>query len=173
MKAKYLNWIEKKYYRFLEKNKNKMPRRFAKAIALNCIDPFIRKQYSDVIGLEMGEGTLANLGLNVVQTGDHKVCVHVGKNVSIAPNVTFICGSAANNGSEINKYSRVQKNTKEEHIYIEDEVWLGAGVTILPGVHIGKCSVIGAGCVVNKNIPEYSVCVGVPVRVIGDVRDTE
>ncbi|CEJ42227.1 acyltransferase [Umezakia ovalisporum] len=51
-------------------------------------------------------------------------------------------------------------------IVIEDDCWLGHGVTVLDGVTIGKGSVIGAGTVVNKDIPPYSVAVGVPVRVI-------
>ena len=51
-------------------------------------------------------------------------------------------------------------------IKIEDDVWLGVGSTVLDGVTIGKGSVIGAGAVVTKNIPPYSVAVGVPANVI-------
>jgi acetyltransferase-like isoleucine patch superfamily enzyme len=49
---------------------------------------------------------------------------------------------------------------------IEDDCWLGSGVKVLDGVTIGKGSVIGAGSVVTKNIPPFSVAVGVPARVI-------
>jgi Acetyltransferase (isoleucine patch superfamily) len=51
-------------------------------------------------------------------------------------------------------------------IVIEDDVWIGANATILPGVKVGRGSVIGAGSVVNKDIPEYSLAVGVPAKVI-------
>ena len=51
-------------------------------------------------------------------------------------------------------------------ITIEDNCWIGAGVIILPGVTIGHGSVIGAGSLVNKNIPPNSVAVGNPCRVI-------
>ena len=51
-------------------------------------------------------------------------------------------------------------------IKIEDDVWLGVGSTVLDGVTIGKGSVIGAGAVVTKNIPPYSIAVGVPAKVI-------
>ena len=51
-------------------------------------------------------------------------------------------------------------------IVIEDDVWLGAHVVVTDGVTIGKGSVVGAGAVVNRDIPPYSVAVGVPAKVI-------
>jgi acetyltransferase-like isoleucine patch superfamily enzyme len=51
-------------------------------------------------------------------------------------------------------------------IVIEDDCWLGSGVRVLDGVTIGHGSVIGAGAVVTKNIPPYSVAVGMPAKVI-------
>lgn len=51
-------------------------------------------------------------------------------------------------------------------IKIENDVWIGVGVKVLDGVIIGKGSVIGAGAVVTKDIPPFSVAVGVPARVI-------
>lgn len=51
-------------------------------------------------------------------------------------------------------------------ITIEDDCWLGSGVRVVDGVKIGKGSVIGAGAVVTKDIPAYSVAVGVPAQVI-------
>lgn len=51
-------------------------------------------------------------------------------------------------------------------IVIEDDCWLGTGVRILDGVTIGKGSVIGAGAVVNRHIPPYSIAVGVPAKVV-------
>lgn len=52
------------------------------------------------------------------------------------------------------------------NVNIEDNVWIGANAIILPGVTIGKGSVIGAGAVVTKDIPPYSIAVGIPARVI-------
>jgi acetyltransferase-like isoleucine patch superfamily enzyme len=51
-------------------------------------------------------------------------------------------------------------------VTIADDCWLGAGVRVVDGVSIGRGSVIGAGSVVTKNIPEYAVAVGDPARVI-------
>lgn len=52
-------------------------------------------------------------------------------------------------------------------INIENDVWLGAGVRVLDGVHIGRGSVVGAGSVVTKSLGEFSISVGVPAKQIG------
>lgn len=51
-------------------------------------------------------------------------------------------------------------------VTIKENAWIGMGVTILPGVTIGKYAVVGAGAVVTKDIPDYAVAVGTPARVI-------
>ncbi len=58
------------------------------------------------------------------------------------------------------------QGTSKLGITIEEDVWIGASVKILDGVTIGKGSVIGAGSVVTKSIPPYSVAVGSPARVV-------
>jgi acetyltransferase-like isoleucine patch superfamily enzyme len=52
-------------------------------------------------------------------------------------------------------------------ITIGEDVWIGANVKILDGVEIGDKSIVGAGAVVNKSLPPFSIAVGVPTRVIG------
>jgi acetyltransferase-like isoleucine patch superfamily enzyme len=52
-------------------------------------------------------------------------------------------------------------------VVIEDDCWLGAGVTVIDGVHIGRGSVIGAGAVVTRDVAPYSIMAGVPARCIG------
>ena len=60
-------------------------------------------------------------------------------------------------------------------VVLEENVWVGAGATILPGVTIGKNSVIGAGSVVDRDIPPDVVAAGVPCRVLREIgpRDRE
>jgi maltose O-acetyltransferase len=53
-----------------------------------------------------------------------------------------------------------------EKIVIEDDVWIGARVIVLKGVHIGKGAILGAGSVVTKDVPSYSIVAGNPARVI-------
>lgn len=59
-----------------------------------------------------------------------------------------------------------QGYTKTKPVVIGDDVWIGARAIILPGVNIGSHSVVGAGAVVTKDVPDYSVVGGVPAKVI-------
>lgn len=52
-------------------------------------------------------------------------------------------------------------------ITVEDDVWIGAGATVLAGVRIGRGSIVGAGAVVTKSCPPFSILGGVPARIIG------
>lgn len=155
-------------YKILELNHEKMPIRFVKWIANYYPDARIRKLYFSKLGVYMGKNTYANLGMRVVTDEISKgIKVQIGNNVSIAPNVTFVADSCANNGNEINKIRYVSEHlTIKGEIVVQDEVWIGANVTILPNVTIGKCSVIGAGSVVVQDIEPYTVNAGVPAKKI-------
>jgi acetyltransferase-like isoleucine patch superfamily enzyme len=89
--------------------------------------------------------------------------IKIGKNCMIAS----YTGIYANNHifTDVSLPIKDQGVTRKG-IVIEDGCWLGHAVTVLDGVTIGKGSVIGAGAVVNKNIPPYSIAVGVPAKVI-------
>jgi acetyltransferase-like isoleucine patch superfamily enzyme len=63
-------------------------------------------------------------------------------------------------------YRRGELETSFKSVVIGKGVWIGANVTVLPGIEIGDYAVIGAGSVVTKNIPPRAVAVGVPARVI-------
>ena len=165
-----MTWLDHFLYHSLALIQNNMPSRFGKFIAIYYPDARIRKLYSHYIGVKMGEGTYANLGMKVVPN-KHNVCVYIGENVSIAPNVTLICECSANNGKEINEIQYVKDVlTIQGDIVIEDEVWIGANVTIFPNVKIGKCSIIGAGSIVTSDVDHFSIYVGTPARKIRDLK---
>jgi len=63
-----------------------------------------------------------------------------------------------------------QGETKAKPVLIEDDVWIGARVVILPGVKIGQGSVIGACALVTKDVPPYTIMGGVPAKIIGKRR---
>lgn len=88
----------------------------------------------------------------------------IGDDVSIAPGVCLL--------SRMHEFSRtdipitLQGYREESKIHIGDDVWLGRNVIVLPGVNIGKGAIVGAGAVVNKDIPEYAIFGGVPAKLI-------
>jgi len=53
-------------------------------------------------------------------------------------------------------------------VVLEDDVWLGMGVIVLPGVRIGRGAIIGAGAVVTKDVPPYAIAHGLPCQVVGE-----
>lgn len=89
--------------------------------------------------------------------------VDIGSDVMIGPGC--IIHSANHRFERVDTPIRLQGYTKAS-VKIEDDCWLGAHVIVLPGVTIGRGSVIGAGSVVTKDIPPYSVVAGNPARVI-------
>ena len=89
--------------------------------------------------------------------------VEIGNDVRIATQCVII---SANHNYDRSDMPIVNQGETKEKIVIEDDCWLGAGVTVLAGVTIGRGSGIGAGSVVTHSIMPYSVAVGVPAKVI-------
>lgn len=167
----WMEWFDRRLTVYLEKNLVRVPKRWKKVIASFYPDANIRKYYLQDMGVVFDEHSFANIGFIKVPNTQTVNKVYIGKNVSIAPNVVCICEANANNGIKINAYPYVANQaTCKGDIHIEDEVWLGANVIILPGITIGKCSIVGAGSVVTKSLPPYGVYVGVPAKRIKDIR---
>lgn len=96
--------------------------------------------------------------------------VQIGNNVLMASKIYISdCshGYYSNDSLDSNpNIPPIERNYNIKPVKIEDNVWIGESVSILPGVTIGKGSIIGANSVVTKNIPEYTIAVGVPAKVI-------
>ncbi len=107
--------------------------------------------------LHLGSGVYMNFNMTMVDDGN----IYIGNKVMFGPNVTIITGTHPVNPSLREKGLQYNKD-----IYIEDNAWIGSGVTILPGVKIGKNSVIAAGSMVTKDIPENVVAAGIPCKVM-------
>lgn len=94
--------------------------------------------------------------------------VTFGDNVFIAPNCVF---STA--GHAIDSEQRANGLEIARPITVGDNVWIGANVSVLPGVSIGNNTIIGAGSVVNKDIPDGVIAAGVPCRVIRKITEDD
>ena len=110
-------------------------------------------------------GNRVRIGENcILWAGPSSGRIIVGDDALLGPNVLL---TAANyrfdDGSPVN-----DQMMDEADVILGRDVWLGAGVMVMPGVKIGDFAVVGAGAVVTKNQPERAVVVGVPARQVGE-----
>ena len=105
----------------------------------------------------VGARTFANFGLTVLDVAT----VTIGEDAQIGPHVQLLTAT-----HPLDPEPRRAKWESAEPIVIEDNVWLGGGVIVCPGVTIGRNTVVGAGAVVTKDLPSDVVAVGSPARPI-------
>ena len=148
----------------MERRQELMKKLFAQ-VGKNCyIEPPLHANWGK--NTHLGDGVYANFNLTLVDDTD----IYIGDHVMIGPNVTIdtgthpVCPELRERG--------VQYNLP---VIIGANVWIGAGAILLPGVRVGENSVIGAGSLVNKDIPANVVAVGSPCRVLREIsqRDRE
>lgn len=130
---------------------------------------YLRPMSSDIKGLEnlsIGDGTSIPKGSTFYCT---RAELNIGKKVIFGPRPTIITGDHRIDiiGKEIIDVSDAEKLPEQDlPVTIEDGCWLGANVTILKGVTLGRGSVVAAGAVVTKSFPPYSIVGGVPAKLI-------
>jgi len=120
-----------------------------------CVRPPFRIEYG--YQTRIGARTFVNYGAVFLDVGR----IVVGADVQIGPNVQLLTAT-----HPIEPVPRRNKWESSEPITIEDNVWLGGGVIVCPGVTIGENTVVGAGAVVPRDLPPNVVAVGNPARIV-------
>jgi acetyltransferase-like isoleucine patch superfamily enzyme len=115
-----------------------------------------------ICGFNVGKNVYIGSGLVLTMSNSNSKCdLVIGDRVAIAPRVTLILASDAN-------WSRLNEIIPpiQGKIVLKDDCWLGAGVIILPNITIGEMSVVGAGSVVSKDVPPFTMVAGTPAMEI-------
>lgn len=114
--------------------------------------------------IEVGKNFFANYNCTIIDVAK----VTIGDNCQMAPNVAIYTA-----GHPVHPVSRNSMYEYGIEVSIGDNVWIGGNTVILPGVHIGSNTVIGAGSVVTKDIPEWVIAAGNPCKVVREITDAD
>lgn len=114
--------------------------------------------------IETGKNFFANYNCTILDVAR----VRIGDNCMFAPNVAIYTA-----GHPIHPDTRNTFYEYGKEVTIGDNVWLGGNVVVCPGVHIGNNVVVGAGSVVTKDIPDWSVAAGNPCKVIRKITEED
>lgn len=112
----------------------------------------------------IGDNSFINFNVSMVDLGK----IIIGNRVLIGPGTGLFTAI-----HPIDPEIRATGIEKGADITLEDDVWIGGNVTILPGVTIGEGSIIGAGSVVTKDIPQMSIAIGNPAKVVRKITDQD
>jgi maltose O-acetyltransferase len=142
---------------FLWRLRKKIFKRWAR----NAFFPGWRVQLLRWCGVRIGRDVYIADDIIIAEELRDRDMISIGDRVSMAPRVTLVTSSHPND-SLIRPFAPV----KRAPIVIEPDVWLGAGVVVLPGVTIGRGAVVGAQSVVTRDVPPLHVVAGQPARTI-------
>lgn len=127
---------------------------------------FIESGFNCVIGKNIHFKGMAMINMNCTFLDSN--IITIGHCALIGPGCNLICTNHALNGEE-----RLKGLFNDKPINIGSNVWLGANVTILPGVTIGDNAIIGAGSVVTKDIPSNVIAFGNPCKVSREITEQD
>ena len=114
--------------------------------------------------IHVGKNFFANYNCTIIDVAK----VIIGDNCQMAPNVAIYTA-----GHPVHPDTRNTAYEYGKEVRIGDNVWIGGNTVICPGVTIGDCCVIGAGSVVTKDIPSWTIAAGNPCRVIRKITDVD
>jgi maltose O-acetyltransferase len=111
-------------------------------------------------GSEIEIGDYSGIGVNCHVYGP----VKIGRDVMMGPDVIILTSSHYFDRLDIPMCK--QGHPPSKPVKINDDVWIGTRVIILPGVSVGKGAIIGAGAIVTKDVPDYAIVAGNPAKII-------
>lgn len=153
--TKVLIKLEDKYHNYKLEGQKELFKHFGQNIKIGKYTYIMKEQF-----VSIQEDTFVGSYVHI-RAGGESSSISIGKGCQIANHCSIVTTS-----HEIIRNKKYKDTVIEKSIVLEDNVWLGSGVKVLGGVTIGKNSIIGAGAIVNRNIPANSIAIGVPAKVI-------
>lgn len=134
-------------------------KRLLKFLAKQLPSYQIRKRLLKAAGYHIGEDVYIGEDLIIIDELDDKGYLYIGNRVAIAERVTFVISSFPN-------FSKIAPYVPTAHgpIIIEDDAWIGTGSIIMPNVKIGQGAVVGAASLVTKDVPPFTIVIGIPAK---------
>ena len=168
------DWVEMKRARYLTQRLNTMDRTDFDGIRAVVAELFGRSDETTFLNppfycdyganIEVGRNCFINYNCTILDNGK----VRLGDNCMLAPNVSIYTA-----GHTLYPDSRRLGYEYGLDVCIGNDVWIGGNTVILPGVRIGNNVVIGAGSVVTKDIPDWSLAAGNPCKVIRQITEAD
>lgn len=111
-------------------------------------------------GYNIGRQVYIGEDLIIIDEMRDKDKLKIGDRVAIAERVTLIISSKPNYSSKILPYAPIAYGP----IVIQEDAWIGTGVIVMPNITIGKGAIVGAGSIVTRDVPVYTIVIGAPAR---------
>ncbi len=125
---------------------------------------FDPRDYFSFHSIEIGDDVYIGPGAYISSAHGR---IRIGSMVMFGPNVTILGGNHVSNRVGISMVAADSKQVGDDpDIEIENDVWVGANATILPGVCLGRGSIVAAGAIVTHSVPPYAIVAGVPARLL-------
>lgn len=125
----------------------------------------VRTRALRMCGFQIGDDVYIGEDLIVVsELLNGNGLLKIESRVAIAPRVTLVTCSHPNNSALRTLFA------EQKLVFLEEDCWIGTGAIIMPGVTVGKCSVVAAGAVVVEDVPPYTVVAGVPASAIKTIQ---
>lgn len=141
-------------------------------VTINCSALVIGPQTTILSGVHFNFGPIS-IGSNCIigentfflscHPGSSAPGITIGNNVMIAPFCFFV---DADHGTKRDGTCMKDQELIQKSIVVDDDVWIGAHVCVLKGVHIGQGAVIGANSTVTKDVPDFAIVAGSPAKII-------
>lgn len=158
----YLRVNQSKSVSFLLRLKVKLGKFLSRFFPLNNV----RVWGLRLCGFKIGKNVYIGSDLIIASILGSKDCMlEIGDRVAIGPRVTIVLSSDAN----WSRLSDVITPIKGK-VIIKNDSWIGAGAILLPNITIQEMSIIGAGSVVTKDVPDYVIVAGIPAKIINKVK---